>query len=230
MEFNNWKSFLSKSIMAPLLVIGILLYQEFLLVVNENLEPLVFGGVIFAYGLFLIVCKLFHKDKYNYLLTYGLIYSLVGSISIFFFSLLKNNLNIFIYVMSILYLMHAFFKVFIKTLNSKAIRVFDIIIGALWIVLVVFSVYSLKVNNESIKEIVNYAGFAVSLIEIILSIVRVIVYYIENAQIIKEIRITERATPKDAKKEISRNNSNNKKRKIREGKVEVIDLERFFKE
>lgn len=230
MEFNNWKSFLSKSILAPLLVLGILLYQEFLLEINEDLEPIVFGGVIFIYGVFLIICKLFHKDKYNYLLIYGLIYSLFGSVSIFFFSLYKNNLNIFIYMMSLLYLFHAFFKVFIKTLNNRAIRVLDIIIGAMWIVLVVFSVYSLKVNNENIKRIVYYAGFAVSIIEIALSIVRIIIYYKENDQIIKEMRIAERATPKESKREISSNNSSRKKRKKREGKVEVIDLERFFKE
>lgn len=230
MEFNNWKSFLSKSILAPLLVIGILLYQGFLLDNSEDLESIVFGGIIFAYGLFLVFLKICNKDKYNYLLVYGLVYSLLGSVSIFFFSLYNSNLDLTIYVISILYLVHAFCKIFIKTLKNKVIGIIDIIIGVIWIVLVVLSVYSLKANNENIKSIVNYAGFGLSVMEIILAIVRRIFYYRENAQAIKEMKIANRATPKGVKKDDDSNDTNSKKRKKKEGKIEVIDLERFFKE
>ena len=229
MEFNNWKSFLSKSILAPLLVITILLYQKFLFVEESDLAALIFGGIIFGYGLIIITIKIFKKDKYNYLLIYGLLYSLIGSVSIFFFPLYLENFDIFLYVVSVIFLIHAFAKVFNRTLKNNVIRVLDIIIGLIWIALVILSVYSIKKENDSIFNLVEWTGIGLSGFEIILFIARRIVYYKENSQILKELKIVEKASPK-GKNELKKvDEPLYKKKKQKEGKVEVIDLERFFK-
>ncbi len=229
MEFNNWKSFLSKSILAPLMVITILLYRRFLFVEESDLTALIFGGLIFGYGLIIVAMKIFKKDKYNYLLIYGLLYALIGSVSIFFFPLYMESFDIFLYVISVIFLIHAFAKVFSRTLRNNFIRVLDIITGLIWIVLVVLSVYSIKTENGLISNLVEWAGIGLSGFEIILFIVRRIVYYKENSQILKELKIVEKATPKGktALRNVDEPSYNKKKQK--EGKVEVIDLERFFK-
>lgn len=229
MEFNNWKSFLSKSILAPLLVLTILLYQKFLFVEENDLTAYIFGGLIFGYGLLIIVTKIFKKEKYNYLLTYGLLYSLIGSISIFFFPLFMGSFDIFLYVISVMFLIHAFSKVFFRTLRNNIIRVLDIIIGLTWISLVVLSVYSIKVDNALIFNIVLWTGIGLSSFEILLFIVRRFIYYKENYQVLKELKIVEKASPK-GKNELKKvDEPLYKKKKQKEGKVEVIDLERFFK-
>lgn len=229
MEFNNWKSFLSKSILAPLLVIIILLYRKFLFIEESDLTALIFGGLIFGYGLIIVAIKIFKKDKYNYLLTYGLLYALVGSVSIFFFPLYIENFDMFLYVISVIFLIHAFAKVFNRTLRNNFIRVLDIIIGLIWIVLVVLSVYSIKTENSLISNFAEWVGIGLSGFEIILFIVRRIIYYKENSQILKELKIVERATPKGKTALRNVDEPSYKKKKQKEGKVEVIDLERFFK-
>lgn len=230
MEFNNWKSFISKNILAPLLVIVVLLSEKYLILEEGNLTPMVFGATILGYGILLVFIKTLNNEKYNYLLVYGLIYSLIGSMSIFFFPLYNQYFDLFLYTISILYLIHGFGKMFFRTLQNNFIRVLDVLLGALWIGLVVLSVYSIKMNNEQIKTIVHIVGFAISVFEIILCLIRRVIYYKENAQIIKEMRIVERATPKGKSGSNNIKESNIKKKKKKEGNVEVIDLERFFKE
>ena len=140
-----------------------------------------------------------------------------------------ENFDVFLYVISVIFLIHAFAKVFSRTLRNNFIRVLDIIIGLIWIVLVVLSVYSIKTENGLISNLAEWVGIGLSGFEIILFIVRRIVYYKENSQILKELKIVEKATPKGKNTLRNVDEPSYKKKKQKEGKVEVIDLERFFK-
>ena len=95
--------------------------------------------------------------------------------------------------------------------------------------LVVLSVYSIKTENGLISNLAEWVGIGLSGFEIILFIVRRIVYYKENSQILKELKIVEKATPKGKNTLRNVDKPSYKKKKQKEGKVEVIDLERFFK-
>ena len=194
------------------------------------MEAYIFGGTIFVYGIGLILYYVFKKIKTSYLLVFSLLYTIIGSALIAFSSLIGKYINYFIYFVLLMYLLHAIFKMSFRTLNNNIIRKIDIIIGILYLIVIGFGIYSIIGKDEKIYKIVYMMGVVISSMEVLLAIIREYVYYKEIEQLINEIKIANKATPKDGDGSNYDSRTIKKKKKIKEGKVEVIDLERFFKE
>lgn len=230
MKFNNFKTFLGKSILAPLLVIIVLLYNEYLLDSFGSIKDVLFGGIIFLYGVMLIINHIIIKSRKHYLLAYGLIFIISGVLILMFDRYIQEYKTYTIYIIGICFAIYGLSKIIFRTVRSNFVRFVDAISGVVWLLLLSGYTYSYFSEKDLYISFIIKCIFFISCFDIIFSFVRKLIYYKENKQLIKEMIINNKATPKGVKDNQNSKNVNYKKKKIKEGKVEVIDLERFFRD
>lgn len=230
MKFNNFKTFLGKSILAPLLVVIILLYREYFIEDYKSIEDVIFGAVIFLYGIMLIINHIIVKSKKHYMLAYGLIFIISGVSYIMLYDYIMEYQKYLIYIIGSCFAIYGLSKISFRTVRNNFVRFLDAISGAFWLVIVSGYMYSYLLEDNTYVSLILKCAFFVSCFDIMFAFIRKLVYYKENKHLINEIKINNRATPKGVKDNQNCKNTNSKKKKTKEGKVEVIDLERFFRE
>lgn len=223
MKYRTWKSFFSKSLLVPFILIALLcgniIIEKIEFFQSFNINYFFSGGIV-GYGVVLIIQYLASKGKYKYLVIYGLIYCLIGVINLFIDSLYSNY---FTQIYLALFIIHGVFKIVIRNSYNKIIRFTELGLGVLYIL---FSGLIIMDVNKMILLIL--------LIGLLLIESFIVFYRIYNdrkfiKEEIKEQEIENKATIK--KEEYVRSQEMNKKtnKKIDKEQVEIIDLERFFK-
>ena len=259
MKYQNWKSYLSKSLFILFLGIAVLLVKIFSKSIIEKTEDDLYinyllDGMIFLYGVVLILVYLFVNKKYLYLLNYGLIYAIIGCALMFVSPMIESyfdNANInfvminkfdqafnqsYFEVLLILeIIIHGIFKLIVSDTYSKMVRVLEIFNGITFIILgFIFiygnlSIFNIDFSLSFLDNILNYA-FYILLLLIFIDALLFILRIIKNRSFIKEEIEEQILESKASLRNTNDNyvNQNNKKRRHNEN-VEVIDLEKFFK-
>ena len=98
MKYQNWRSYLSKSLFILFLGISILLVKLFSKsILKHELDDLyinyLLDGMIFLYGIVLILIYLIINKKYIYLLNYGLLYAIIGCCLMFVSPTIESYLD-----------------------------------------------------------------------------------------------------------------------------------------
>ncbi len=256
MKYQNWKSYLSKSLFILFLALAILstklFSDEFVsdpISINYLLD-----GMIFVYGVVLILIYLIVNNKYLYLLNYGLMYACFGCLLMFISmaieSLFKDiglnlvlinsfdqRLNISYYELIIIIttLLHGIFKLSFSDTYSKFIRIIEIIVGALFVLLSLMGIYIdlhaiyANINIAFLNSFNNFI-FITWLILVLIDTILFVLRIVKNRKYIKEEIEEQLITSKASFRQGNDNNDEytKKKRKTSED-IEVIDLEKFFK-
>lgn len=223
MKYRTWKSFFSKSLLVPFILIALLcgniIIEKIEFFQSFNINYFFSGGIV-GYGVVLIIQYLASKGKYKYLVIYGLIYSLIGVINLFIDTLYSNY---FTQIYLALYIIHGLFKIIIRNSYNKIIRFTELGLGVLYILF-----------SGLIIMDVNKMVLLILLIGLLLIECFIVFYRIKDdrkfiKEEIKEQEIENKATIK--REEYVRSQEVNRKsnKKIDKEQVEIIDLERFFK-
>lgn len=259
MKYQNWRSYLSKSLFILFLGISILLVKLFSKsILKHELDDLyinyLLDGMIFLYGIVLILIYLIINKKYIYLLNYGLLYAIIGCCLMFVsptFESYLDSANIhftvinkfedsfhetyFEMILILEIIIHGIFKLIVSDTYSKMVRILEIFAGIMFITLGFVFIYgnlntfNININIGFINYIRDYAFYFLMLlllIDIFLFVLRIV----KNRSFIKE-EIEEQILESKASFRNSDDNFDNQKNRKRKhnDNVEVIDLERFFK-
>ena len=211
-------------------------------------------GMIFAYGVVLILIYLIVNNNYLYLLNYGLMYACVGCLLMFTSYMVESifediglnfvvinsfdarfNMSYFEFIIILITLLHGIFKLSFSDTYSKLIRVIEIVVGALFVILSfvcayidLHAVYS-NINIEFLNSFNNFI-FITWLILVLVDTVLFVLRIVRNRKFIKEEIEEQMITSKASFRQGNEENDEYKKKKRRAtGDIEVIDLERFFK-
>lgn len=257
MKYQNWKSYLNKSLYLLFLALAIILVKVVpSSIITDELDlNYLLNGLIVAYGIVLVLIYLVINKKYLYLVKYGLIYIMYGATLMFIsptiegllddasihFGVInsfsdKFNETYFEAIIMIVMLLHGIFKLIFSDTYSILVRVIEIFVGILFIITTLLFIYA---NIHYMKESFDisfldsyvkylpYIFFSLVIIDTILFVFR----FVKNGKYIKE-EIEEQIIESKAsfRKENTIEEENQKKRKRRfNSDVEVIDLEKFFK-
>ena len=256
MKYQNWKSYLSKSLFILFLALSILLLKVFpdaFVSDSININYLL-DGMIFAYGVVLILIYLIVNNNYLYLLKYGLMYACVGCLLMFTSYMMESlfedigfnfviinsfdsrfNMSYFEFIIIFTTLLHGIFKLSFSDTYSKLIRVIEIVVGALF-VLVSFiciyidlhAIYS-NINIDFLNSFNSFI-FITWLILVLIDTILFVLRIVRNRKFIKEEIEEQMITSKASFRQGNDENDEYKKKKRRaSGDIEVIDLEKFFK-
>jgi len=257
MKYQNWKSYLSKSLFILFLALAVLLMKLFpdkVVADDININYLL-NGMIFTYGVVLILIYLIVNNKYLYLLNYGLIYACIGCVLMFIALMVESyfdslgfnfvvinsfdsrfNMSYFEFIIIACGLLHGIFKLSFSDTYSKLIRAIEIVVGALfvllslvWLYIDIHAVYA-NINIEflnSFNGLVLITWFILVLTDTVLFVLRLV----RNRKFIKEEieeqMITSRASFRQGN---DRSDDYKKKKRRAATDIEVIDLEKFFKQ
>lgn len=257
MKYQNWKSYLNKSLYLLFLALAILLLkaipEKF---IEDEIDLSYFlNGLIVAYGVVLVLIYLIINKKYLYLVKYGLIYIVYGATLMFIAPTLESllddasihfvvingfsekfNETYFEAIIIIVMLLHGIFKLIFSDTYSILVRVIEIFVGILFILTALIFVYAnihYAKNSfdigflDGIIKILPYIFFSLVIVDTLLFVFR----FVKNGKYIKE-EIEEQIIESKAsfRKENTIEDDTQKKRKRRiNSDVEVIDLEKFFK-
>ena len=259
MKYQNWKSYLSKSLFILFLGISILLVKIFSKSILEKSEDVLYinyllDGMIFLYGVILVLIYLFINKKYLYLLNYGLLYAIIGCALMFISPMIESyfdaaNINFvminkfdqafnqtyFEILLILEIIIHGIFKLIVSDTYSKMVRVLEIFNGIMFIFLGLIFIYgnlsilNININLSFLSGILDYAVYILILL-ILIDVLLFILRIIKNRSFIKE-EIEEQIL--ESKASLRNNNDSydnqyNKRRRHNDN-VEVIDLEKFFK-
>ena len=256
MKYQNWRSYLSKSLFILFLALSILLLKLFpdTFVADSIKINYLLDGMIFVYGVVLILIYLIVNNNYLYLLNYGLMYACVGCLLMFTSYMVESifedigfnfvvinsfdarfNMSYFEFIIILITLLHGIFKLSFSDTYSKLIRVIEIVVGALFVILSfvcayidLHAVYS-NINIEFLNSFNNFI-FITWLILVLVDTVLFVLRIVRNRKFIKEEIEEQMITSKASFRQGNEENDEYKKKKRRAtGDIEVIDLERFFK-
>ena len=260
MKYQNWKSYLSKSLLVLFIALTIALAKfinhYFPSFFRDELEPnYLIGGMIVAYGFILVLIYLLIETKYQYLLVYGLIYSISGFVIMFISSFIDayvlkilnewNTMKRFMIglegneslglsyfeILSILILIaHGIFKLTISDTYSKLVRGLEILVGTLFMGIGFFLIYYHYIDLSSIV----YQKFPLNCIFYTLFVVVFIDLCLFGFRIIKNRKFIKDEIEEqiiESKATIRKDNEIvERKKKIKfSNEEEVIDLARYFK-
>lgn len=256
MKYQNWKSYLNKSLNILFLALAILLVKIIpsTIITDELDMNYLLDGMIVAYGVILVLIYLIINKKYLYLVKYGLIYIIYGATLMFISPTIeglmddasinfvvinsfsnKFNETYFEAIIMIVMLLHGIFKLAFSDTYSRLVRVIEVFVGIVFILTTLLFVYA---NVHALKNefdisflngfvgILPYIFFALVVVDTALFVFR----FVKNGKYIKE-EIEEQIIEAKAsfRKDSINDDDNQKKRKRKiNSDVEVIDLEKFF--
>lgn len=257
MKYQNWKSYLNKSLNILFLALAIILVKVIpSSIITDELDlNYLLDGMIVAYGVVLVLIYLIINKKYLYLVKYGLIYIIYGATLMFISPTIEGILDdasihfvvmhsftdkfsetYFEIIIMIVMLLHGIFKLAFSDTYSTLVRVIEVFVGIVFILTTLLFVYA---NIHALRsgfdisfldgfvKILPYIFFVLVIIDTALFVFR----FVKNGKYIKE-EIEEQIIESKAsfRKDNIFDDDNHKKikRRIRSN-VEVIDLERFFK-
>lgn len=256
MKYQNWKSYLNKSLNILFLALAILLVKIIpsTIITDELDMNYLLDGMIVAYGVILVLIYLIINKKYLYLVKYGLIYIIYGATLMFISPTIegllddasinfvvinsfsnKFNETYFEAIIMIVMLLHGIFKLAFSDTYSRLVRVIEVFVGIVFILTTLLFLYA---NVHALKNefdisflngfvgILPYIFFALVVVDTALFVFR----FVKNGKYIKE-EIEEQIIESKAsfRKDSINDDDNQKKRKRKiNSDVEVIDLEKFF--